>query len=508
MIPESAYGFTTCLYAMSLEAWRRGLEVTFKLKPTRRYFNGISYIVSDGINQHLFDGSMGDVSDPKTVSICRNKGETNKYLRKAAVPMPIGKAFTSEVTNDEILKYADEIGYPLVLKPIDGGGGLGVTTNIKSRKKLGELLIELRNKRNRRSVIVEHFFEGEDYRIVVLDGNVIGAFHRRAQSVIGDGKNSIRELLRLKNRERRVSPFLKGSLIKIDKDMINFLKEGNKSTAYVPKENERVYLRRNGEFFGQRDAVNITDTLSPHLKEAAVQAVKAIPGLRYGGVDMLVNTDTDECIINEVNAKPQIGNHLFPLEGEAIDIPRIIFDYYFPKTRYKETPNKLYYYDFEPVKSSFLNFKVSEVQLPSLPNERFEKLRLNIEGNKFNSRKFLNNIKRQMRGLNISGEVIVHSTKELVLYIAGLKHNLKNLINYLSTLINIDSLQENEYEGPVKIGFELINQINVGKELRNENKILQNENRLLQNEINILKNEINRMKDSKSWKYTSLFRKK
>lgn len=461
-IPKSAYGFPTCMYAMSLEAWRRGFEVTFKLKSKRRMFHGITYTVSDGNKIHYFDGSRGDISEPETVKICRNKGLTNDYLRKANVPIPKGKAFDKDADNDEILNYADKIGYPLVLKPIDGGGGAGVVTNIQSRSELEKHLIDLRYNRSKKEVIVERFIVGEDYRILVLDGMVIGAFHRRAQSVVGDGKSTIEVLLKRKNKERKASPFLKRSKIKIDDDMIAFLIEQNKSIDYIPAKGERVFLRRNGEYFGQRDSINITEELLPEIKQIAINAVNAIPGLKYGGVDMLVNLEKNEYVVNEVNSKPQIGNHLFPIEGEAIDIPRIIFDYYFPETKYINTPNEKYFYDFEPISRNFKDATASEIKLPELPEEGSIARKYAITGAKI-KRKHLNKIKREARGLSISGKIEVLSENSFELTILGSNNNINKLIYYIKNKIlsEVDNVNivENEYDGPIKIGIEIINKV-------------------------------------------------
>src|SRR5699024_616203 len=149
-------------------------------------------------------------------------------------------------------------------------------------------------------IIIERFFVGEDFRINVFNGKVIGAFHRRAQSVVGNGKYSLRKLLRLKNKERNASPFLSSSKIRMDKKMKAFLEESNKTPKYIPDKWERVYLRRNGEFFGQRDAIDVTETLSEKMLKTAVAAVKAVPGLSIGGVDMLINFEEDTCIVNEI----------------------------------------------------------------------------------------------------------------------------------------------------------------------------------------------------------------
>src|SRR5699024_5528587 len=165
-----------------------------------------------------FNGARGDLTSKKALKICANKGLTNKYLREGKVSVPEGKAFPSEVENGTILEYADSLGYPLVLKPSTGGGGggTGVVTNIQSTNELEKNLLKLRAHLPNSSILVERFFVGEDFRVNVFNGEVIGAFHRRAQSLVGDGKNTLKTLLKQKNVERSASPFLAKKKIKID----------------------------------------------------------------------------------------------------------------------------------------------------------------------------------------------------------------------------------------------------------------------------------------------------
>src|SRR5699024_5432411 len=333
-VPKSAYGFATCMYIMSLEGWRRGLELTYKIKRKSGLFSGLSYTLSDGTKTHSFDGSRGDYSPREAIRICSNKGLTNKYLEQANVSVPKGKFFTEGETDEELIAYSNQLGYPLVLKPVVGEGGAGVITNICSEEEMKKHINHLRNVLGKKSVIIEQFFVGVDFRVNILNGEVIGAFHRRTLNVVGDGIHSVQELLQLKNKDRKISPFLARKSIKMDQPMKQLLKKKGLTPKYIPSSGEKVYLRNNGEFFGQRDSVDVTNELSDNIKKIAISAVNAIPDLVYAGVDMLVNLEEDIGVVNEVNSKPQISNHVFPVEGSAVDIPRKIIDYYFPETKY------------------------------------------------------------------------------------------------------------------------------------------------------------------------------
>src|SRR5699024_3197366 len=110
-------GYQTCTYFMALEGWRRGLELTFNIKPGIAISQGISFTLSNGTRTHEFKVSRGDKVTNKAISICQQKPKTYKYLRKNNVPIPEGDWFTIDVLDEEIIEYADKLGYPLVLKP-------------------------------------------------------------------------------------------------------------------------------------------------------------------------------------------------------------------------------------------------------------------------------------------------------------------------------------------------------------------------------------------------------
>lgn len=457
-IPPAAYGFPTCMYTITLEAWRRGLKVRFNMKRRKSIMTGLSYTIMDGKKEHTFHGSRGDKTTKKAIKVCADKGQTLKYLKAAEVPVPEGKDFSSDIGVDELLKYAEQLGYPLVLKPSTGGGGggFGVVTNINSKTDLEKNIIRLKRILPDSSIIIERFFVGEDFRINVFNGKVIGAFHRRAQSVIGNGKHTLRKLLKNKNVERQASPFLSTSRIRMDKKMRAFLAENSKTPDYIPVKGERVFLRRNGEFFGQRDSINVTETFSKNILRIAESAVNSIPGLNIGGVDMLIDLESEECVVNEVNSLPQISNHTFPMEGKAIDIPRIIIDDYFPETKYKDPLSNQFYYDFQPIIENFRNGTAVELTLPPMPSGRQIKREFIVTGKNFKARYF-EKIKKEAATFSINGSVEIISDSIIKYVISGRRGKLENFKKLIEKApykyMNIDSIKEKSFEGPINIGF-------------------------------------------------------
>src|SRR5699024_3239775 len=134
----------------------------------------------------------------------------------------------------------------------------------------------------------------------------------------------------------------------------------------VPQKSQRVFLRPQGSYLKERDPVDITDSMSNEIKEIAVKAMHSIPGLTHCDVDMIVNEETGVGYVNEINSRPQISNHIFPIEGLARDIPAAIIDFYFPET-VNNRRNNQYYYDFNPVYESFIAMSVEKVIIPDIP---------------------------------------------------------------------------------------------------------------------------------------------
>jgi cyanophycin synthetase len=461
--PKSAFGNGSCMYVMSLEGWRRGLDLKFTINKKRKgMLAAISFTLSDGKTSHTFQGSRGDFIPKEAINICRNKDLTNKTLRAAGVPIPEGTDFSREATNEEIIEYANKIGYPVVLKPSDSeGGGVGVITNIRNDEEFRKALTKVRDEMNAKACIVEKHFFGEDFRVYVLEDQVIGSFHRRSQSVVGDGVSDIQSLLEKKNEERMLSPFLAKKKIKIDEKMKKFLEEQGKSPTYVPEKGERVYLRRNGEAFGERDSIDFTDQLSPKMKEIAISAIKAIPGLRHGGVDMLIDLEKDEGIVNEVNSRAQISNHVYPVEGNAVDIPKILIDYYFPHTKGNKLTDILYYYDFDPVMDAYKNGTEDKivVHIPKMPQGLKKSKRYVVKGTNLKS-EYKKWIKEQAISMKLHGFVQNINSESIAVVVSGSQFKVnafKGILEKESPLpAKIFEVKGAEYARPIKVGFEII----------------------------------------------------
>src|SRR5690625_4833066 len=125
-IPSAGQGKRISTYAVALEGWRRGLKLKFysvfedgnKLK--------LRYSLSNENRTHQFQLSMGDKVSDEAFKICDDKDLTKQYLERGGVPVPSGKMFEAEVSEEDIVDYGLSLGFPIVVKPTDGNAGKGV----------------------------------------------------------------------------------------------------------------------------------------------------------------------------------------------------------------------------------------------------------------------------------------------------------------------------------------------------------------------------------------------
>lgn len=521
-IPKEARGYTISMYSVALEGWRRGLTLKFINKNRRK--SEVYYSLAYQGREHIFTVSRGDKVTQKAVEICRNKHLTKKHLAKAGVPTPKGELFRKGIPDNEIINYANELGYPLVVKPVDGTGGTGVIANIQNEEELRNALKYVRYDMKYPNIIVEEHFEGRGYRVYVIGNNVIGAFDRIPANVIGDGKHTVKELLRLKLKERDKNPALFKRPIKIDKEMKNILKAKGYTMSSIPKQNERVMLKTKNNVSSGGDSIDVTDELTKEIKDIAVKALKAIPNLEQCGIDLIIDTKNNTGVVLEMNSVPSIRNHLFPNEGQARDIPKAIIDYYFPETKSFSYLDKcLYYFDFRSVFEAFQLGIADEITVPNVPRGDLSETAFTVSG-KILGVNYDKWLRRQVRNLNLNGFIKYLWDNKALVVVSGPTSSIvkfrKVINNKTSKRAKIEKVVEQEYSSPIKVGFEIINN-NIDRELKdgyfpvrlkdpkrvNKKKSRRNRNNTLRKERDLYKKKYNQIINSRSWKITKPIRK-
>lgn len=503
VIPRMGYPNRLSAFLVALEGWRRGLDLEFFREDGQKLL--IKYKLSSENKQVIFRSSTGDYVPQEAIKICENKELTKKYLLRNNVPVPEGKMFDDNDDETDILKYAEKIGFPVVLKPVDGSGGKGVFANLKDRDSLKEALHHLRNVLGYSRYILERYIVGDEYRIVVLNGEVIGAINRVPANVVGDGVSTIRELVKKKNDERKKNPHLQGRMITINQEVINHLYANHYSLETIPKKGEVVTLRLNSNISTGGDSIDVTDKLYPDVKKAAIDATNSIPGLVMSGIDMIVNHETKKGVVIEVNTRPGLGGHIFPIEGKPRDLPKKIIDYYFPET--VENERSLFYFDLNPILEPLRDRSAERVKVSRLPVGYHYSKKYIIKGD-FDIRKYRSWIKKRALELGMHGytDQLDENTVEAVLvstdesFLQQLKDEFSN--GPSNTNVKIDSIEEYVWNLPVKIGFETKdNKISI-----REAREIEKNNKKLQREYERLVKKYSEIQNSRSWKITSPIR--
>lgn len=264
--------------------------------------------------------------------ILGDKYLTKKILSKTQISVPQGLAFCGE-NKSVALIYANDIGYPVTLKPIFGSHGDLVYVNIKNEEELSSLLSHFDNK----DFIIEKYFEGREYRVFVTKNGDYAVLNRDPAHVIGDGKHSIKELVDIENN-RRAERTNSLCPILIDDIAERFLNRQNISMSYVPKEDEKIYVRDTSNVAKGGVCVDCTDIVHPSVIEICMSLLNIFDGLPYAGIDFMTKDITqkqtkDSYAIIEVNTVPGVHMHVRPGKGKPRNVPKMLVDLIFPETK-------------------------------------------------------------------------------------------------------------------------------------------------------------------------------
>lgn len=277
-------------------------------------------IYKNGVVRSLRMYSL-DLNHIASSDIARDKDYAKFFMEKRGYPVSEGqtvfsddwaRAIRSNRTLSYGIKYAKTLGYPLIVKPNSKSQGSGVCL-VSSESELVNALKEVF--KGDRVAIIERYMPGRDYRIVVLDGEIISAYERTQLSVVGDGKNTILKLLEIKqknfikeNRDTKIN--FKDRRIKL-----KLKKQGHTLSSVIPK-GEKVYLLDNANLSTGGDASDVTHTISNSFKKVAITLTRDM-GLRIAGVDIMVTKgditkevkDSAYYII-EINAAPGLDHYV------------------------------------------------------------------------------------------------------------------------------------------------------------------------------------------------------
>ncbi|GAA0343143.1 hypothetical protein GCM10008931_38030 [Oceanobacillus oncorhynchi subsp. oncorhynchi] len=458
-IPEKANNYMLSTYSIILEAWRRGLTISFKIVKEGSGTIEPYYTIANGEKTHYFSATRGDLVSVETKDLTKNKLTTKEILEKQNVSTPGGKDFDEGSSDSEIINYAAEIGYPVVLKPLAGTGGRGVIAGIRHEEELIEALNYVRVKLKFPHVILEKYFAGEDYRAYVLDGKVIGALKRIKANVVGDGKSTVRELINQKNIERAKLPSLTNRKIKIDDELKNMLRrEGYDLNSVIP-DGELVYIKSKNNVSAGGDSIEITDDLSDNIKQIAVDAVNAFDDLPQCGVDMMVDEENDTAAVIELNTRAHITQHLFPMKGKAQDVPSKLIDFYFPETvDYDRTNAQKFFLDFNFIFDACMNGNATEVGIPVLPTQALKLTRYVISGCTY-TEALAERVQRIAYHARVHGYIKPLNSGDISIIVGSSQKRIndfqKRLERYTNRISKSATITEKKRSSPIMHGFHI-----------------------------------------------------
>lgn len=265
------------------------------------------------------------------------KDMVGDFLELCGFPTPKGKNCFAE---EEILEEAEKIGWPVVIKPVAGHKGQGVTTGIESIEEAKKAFNNIVKAAQEAGVafegaLVQQQIYGYDHRILTIGGKFVACLKREPAFVIGDGKSTIKELIDKDNEleiraDTARSPLAK---IKLDEDMLDFLHLRGLTADDIPQENEKVVLRRVANISAGGVSFNVTSDTHPKNIEMAENIAKFL-NVTALGIDVLAQDiskpwDEGNFGIIEINAGPGVFMHLAPAFGGSVDVPGKIMEHFY-----------------------------------------------------------------------------------------------------------------------------------------------------------------------------------
>ncbi len=285
-----------------------------------------------GVNQQRFQATITGKTSSIAVDIACNKELTKKMLDEAAIPVPVGDLVVDE---EQLERVVNKIGYPLVIKPLDGNHGRGQTINVNDWEtaKIG---LEHAQKVSRK-VIVEKYITGYDFRILVINHKMVAAARRVPANVVGDGELNIEQLIEKENQDPRRGYGHENVLteILVDKDTSELLEKLNYTLETVPQKGEIVYLKSTANLSTGGTSIDVTDMIHPD-NITMCERISKIVGLDVCGIDIMAENLTQPLkesggAILEVNAAPGFRMHLAPSEGLPRNVASPVVDMLYPQ---------------------------------------------------------------------------------------------------------------------------------------------------------------------------------
>jgi cyanophycin synthetase len=241
--------------------------------------------------------------------LARNKNITSQVLNSYGVPVPRNRIINNI---DEAKDFFLKVGFPVVVKPADLDGGVGVSINLSTEQEVNDAF-EKTSKYSKKILIEEHV-SGKDYRLVVFNGRLIWAIERIPAHIVGNGQLPIQDLIdeENKNKHRKSSSDAPLKPLKLDKESLALLAKKGLTPQSVPLDGQLVFLRQHANIAAGGTPVGVFEKVHPDNARLAIRATEALR-LDLAGIDLLIPDIAKSWketggFICEVNAQPVLGS--------------------------------------------------------------------------------------------------------------------------------------------------------------------------------------------------------
>ncbi|MBB3699220.1 bifunctional glutamate--cysteine ligase GshA/glutathione synthetase GshB [Flammeovirga yaeyamensis] len=307
------------------------MELSTQLVLREAILRGIKFDIMDrtenfikleknGKVEHVMQATRTSLDNYVSVLMMENKVMTKKVIENVGIRTPKGDQYTSvDKAKSDFVFYQ---GQSIVIKPKSTNFGLGISILKDNQdKKLFDRAVEIAFEHDN-SILIEEFVTGKEYRIFIINDEVVGILHRVPANVKGDGKSTVRELVIEKNKDPLRGKGYKTPLEKIALGEAEemFLKTQGYDFDYIPSKDQIVYLRENSNISTGGDSIDYTDDIPDSYKHIAVEAAKALD-VKITGLDMMIDdiheeASEDNYAIIEMNFNPAIHIHCYPYKGK------------------------------------------------------------------------------------------------------------------------------------------------------------------------------------------------
>ncbi len=286
-----------------------------------------------GVHQKRVQAAQTNHTSMLAIELAGDKESTIRLLRSCGLPVPQGEVVYHI---EDLMAAIAAIEFPIVIKPLDGNHGRGITLNITNWRDAEAAYYAAKREAKSGIVMVERFYRGNDYRVLVVDGKVVAVAERVPAHVIGDGRSTVAELVTQTNRDPRRGRGHENMLTRITIDVHSeqVLDQQGYTQDSIPAKGAICYLKATANLSTGGVAIDRTDVIHPENVWIAERAAKTI-GLDIAGIDITAPAidrplrELDGVIV-EVNAAPGLRMHLQPSEGTPRNVAAPILAMLYP----------------------------------------------------------------------------------------------------------------------------------------------------------------------------------